>query len=315
MVFGFSPPLHAEQVGEDFELWLAELKKEALAEGVPAVIVEEALAGVKLREEVIKRDRSQPEFKLTLASYLGRIVSEQRVAKGRRMLAENRRLLDEIGGRFGVQPRFLVALWGIESDYGRVLGGFPVIQSLVTLAYDPRRGSYFRRELLHSLHILAEELASLENLNGSWAGAIGGLQFMPSIYRKYAVDHNGDGKSDIWREPGDMFATGANYLAASGWRGDRTWGREVLLPVDFDMDLVGHETRLSLVEWQKLGVRRLYGRRDLPKLEMDASLIIPDRDSGRAFLVYENFRIILKWNRSDLFAIAVGTLADRLNAP
>jgi len=310
--FAHSQSLQAEEGGGDFELWLAGLKAEALRDGVPAEIVEKALSGVKLREEVIKRDRNQPELKLTLASYLDRIVSEQRIAKGRRMLAENRQLLDEVSSRFKVQPRFLVALWGIESDYGRVLGGFPVIQSLVTLAYDPRRGDYFRRELLLTLHILADGLASLEDLSGSWAGAVGGLQFMPSIYRKYAVDFDGDGAVDIWHDPADMFATGANYLSAGGWRDDQTWGREVALPADFDMDLVGHDTRLSLARWQELGVRRLHGNRDLPKREMEASLIVPDRDSGRAFLVYDNFRIILKWNRSDLFAIAVGTLADRI---
>jgi len=307
-----SPSLQAQGNGRDFKLWLDELKKEALAEGVPASIIEKALAGVKPREEIIKRDQNQPEFQLSLASYLERIVSESRVARGRRIMVEHRQLLDEIGRVYGVQPRFLVALWGIESDYGRVLGGFPVIESLVTLAYDPRRGKYFRRELLHALHIVGEGLASLDDLNGSWAGAVGGLQFMPSIYRKYAVDYNDDGSVDIWGDPADMFATGANYLDASGWRDDQTWGREVYLPADFDMELVGHDTRLTLAAWQKLGVRRLYGRRDLPGREMEASLIIPDRDSGRAFLVYANFRIILKWNRSDLFAISVGTLADRI---
>jgi membrane-bound lytic murein transglycosylase B len=308
-------PLFAEETGRDFERWLVELKKEAVSEGIPASLVAEVLAGVKLREDVIKRDRNQPEFKLTLAGYLKRIVSEQRVAKGRRMLVEHRQLLDEIAARYKVQPRFLLAFWGIESDYGRVLGDFPVIQSLVTLAFDPRRGNYFRKELLLCLHILADGLAPLERLQGSWAGAIGGLQFMPSVYRKYAVDYNGDGSSDIWRDPADMFASGANYLTESGWRFDQTWGREVALPDNFDLGLLGHENSLTLAQWQELGVRRLYGGRDLPKRDMSAALIIPDRDSGRAFLVYNNFRIILRWNRSDFFAIAVGMLADRIGAP
>ncbi len=308
-------PLLAGEPGRDFDRWLAELKQEAVSEGVPAALVAEVLDGVELREEVLKRDRSQPEFKLTLGGYLKRIVSEQRVAKGRRMLVKHQLLLEEIAVRYKIQPRFLLAFWGIESDYGRVLGDFPVIQSLVTLAFDPRRDDYFRKELLISLHILADGLAPLERLQGSWAGAIGGLQFMPSVYRKYAVDYNGDGISDIWRDPADMFASGANYLADSGWQFDQTWGREVALPADFEPGLLGHKKSLSLAEWQELGVRRFFGGRDLPRREISASLIIPDSDSGRAFLVYDNFRIIRKWNRSDFFAIAVGMLADRIGAP
>lgn len=308
-------PLLAGEVSRDFDHWLAELKQEAVSEGVPATLVAEVLDGVTLREDVLKRDRSQPEFKLTLAAYLARIVSEQRVAKGRKMLAEHRSLLEEIAVRYNVQPRFLLAFWGIESDYGRVLGNFPVIQSLVTLAFDPRRGNYFRKELLLSLHILADDMAPLERLQGSWAGAIGGLQFMPSVYRQYAVDYDGDGISDIWRNPADMFSSGANYLNDSGWRFDQTWGREVALPDNLDSGMIGHKNNLTLAEWQKLGVRRLYGGRDLPKRNMTASLIIPDSGSGRAFLVYDNFKIILRWNRSDFFAIAVGMLADRIAAP
>jgi membrane-bound lytic murein transglycosylase B len=297
---------------DDFAGWLNELKAEAIADGVSVSVVEAALAGVEPRAEVLKKDRNQPEFKLSLAGYLARIVSERRVAKGRRMLAENRQLLDEVAAHYRVQPRFLVAFWGIETDYGRVLGDFPVIQSLVTLAFDPRRSSYFRRELLLALHVIGDGLASQEQMKGSWAGAVGGLQFMPSVYRRYAVDHNDDGKSDIWHDRGDMFASGANYLAATGWHDDQTWGREVWLPEGFDLGLAGHKTRLSLAEWQEKGVRRLHGRRDLPKREMSASLIIPERESGRAFLVYDNFQIILKWNRSDSFALAVGMLADRI---
>lgn len=308
-------PLFAGENDRDFGRWLVELKEEAIAEGIPAALVAETLDGVELRAEVLKRDRNQPEFKLTLASYIQRIVSEQRVAKGRRMLVEHRQILDEIGARYQIQPRFLVAFWGIESDYGRVLGDFPVIQSLVTLAFDPRRGDYFRRELLLALHVLADGMAPLARLNGSWAGAIGGLQFMPSVYRQYAVDYDGDGVSDIWRNPVDMFATGANYLTCSGWRFDQTWGREVVLPNNVDLKLAGHNNSRALALWQELGVRRFHGNRDLPKREMTAALIIPDPDSGRAFLVYDNFKIILKWNRSDFFALAVGMLADRIGAP
>lgn len=302
----------AEAAENDFPSWLNELKEEAVREGVPVAVVSEALDGITLREEVITRDRNQPEFKLSFKKYMDRVVSERRVQKGLRMMAVHRQLLNEVAGLYKVQPRFLVAFWGIETDYGRVLGDYSVVQSLVTLAFDPRRSGYFRKELLHSLHILGEGQVPLPKLTGSWAGAIGGLQFMPSVYRKYAVDHDGDGVRDVWRDPGDMFASGASYLASSGWQVGQTWGREVYLPDDFDKSLVGHKTRLKLAEWQELGVRRYYGRRDLPVRDMYASLVIPEQKLGRAFLVYDNFEVILKWNRSDFFGLAVGILADRI---
>jgi len=296
----------------DFAAWLAALRVEALAEGISPATFDRALAGVKEPEpEVIKSDRNQPEFKLNLESYLGRLVSARRVEGGQLQRDSHRQLLAEIATRYRVQPRFLLALWGIESDYGRVLGSQPIIPALVTLAYDPRRSSYFRRELLQGLHILQEGLAPLEELQGSWAGALGGLQFMPSVYRRYAVDYNNDGRVDIWRDPGDLLATGAAYLAASGWQGDQTWGCEVRLTSKIGPDMFGHDQRLPLSRWQKLGVRRLDGR-DLPRQEIQASLLYPDPEAGRYFLVYDNFRVILKWNRSDLFALAVSILADRL---
>ena len=297
---------------KDFSSWLNELKHEAIRGGVPAEIVDEALDGIVLREEVIKKDRNQPEFKLSFEKYLERVVSEKRVQKGLKMMTIHRQLLDEVAGLYKVQPRFLVAFWGVETDYGRILGDYPVVQSLVTLAFDPRRSDYFRKELLDSLRILGDGQVPLARLTGSWAGAIGGLQFMPSVYRKYAVDHDGNGVSDVWRDPGDMFASGASYLAGSGWQDHQTWGREVYLPDGFDMSLAGHKTKLKLARWQELGVRRYYGRRNLPMRDMTASLIIPEQKSGRAFLVYDNFEVILKWNRSDFFGLAVGILADRI---
>lgn len=306
------PPSLSGAAENDFSSWLQELKEEAVREGVPASVVAEALDGISLREEVVSRDRNQPEFKLSFEDYLGKVVSERRVRKGIRMMALHRELLNDVAELYHVQPRFLVALWGIETDYGRVLGDHSVVQSLVTLAFDPRRSSYFRKELLHSLHILGKGQVHLSRLNGSWAGAIGGLQFMPSVYRRYAVDHNGDGVSDIWNNPGDMFASGASYLAGSGWQAGQIWGREVYLPEDFDMSLAGHKTKLKLARWQELGVRRYYGRRNLPVRDMNASLIVPEQESGRAFLVYDNFEVILKWNRSDSFGLAVGILADRI---
>ncbi|MBU0482163.1 MAG: lytic murein transglycosylase [Proteobacteria bacterium] len=298
-------------VALDFATWLEELQREAQQEGISAATLETALSGVALSEKVIALDRNQPEFTLDLESYLARTVSEARVAKGRELLENHRQILAEIAKKYGVQPRFLVAFWGIETDFGRIFGDFPVIGSLATLAFDERRGRYFRKELLHALHILDDGLISRELMIGSWAGAMGGLQFMPSVFREYAVDHDGDGRVDLWRNPGDLFASGGNYLGSSGWQDDQTWGREVKLPAGFDRSLTGHDRVMTISEWRELGARRIDGS-PLPRRDLAASLIIPDENGQRVFLAYDNYRVILKWNRSDYFAVAVGTLADRL---
>jgi membrane-bound lytic murein transglycosylase B len=295
----------------EFSEWLIDLKHEALLDGVSAETIERAFHKVRPNELVLKLDQNQPEFKLSLKGYLERVVSGTRVKKGRENLQKNRILLDKIAGRYGVQPQFLIAFWGIETDFGRVLGSFPVIESLVTLAYDPRRSAFFRAELFHALHIVDDGMAPLKSLEGSWAGAFGGLQFLPSVYRTYAQDFNNNGQVDIWREPGDLFATGANYLAKSGWRFDQTWGRQVVLPDLFDPALLGLGTSKKISEWQSLGVRRLDGA-DLPTRGLMASIVQPDKDDARVFLVYNNFQTVLKWNRSLYYAVAVGLLADSL---
>lgn len=291
--------------------WLAALRVEALAEGISPATFDAALAGVAPLPEVLASDRNQPELKLGLESYLGRLLTDRRVLTGRERLQRLNPLLVEIQSRYGVEPRFLVALWGAESDYGRITGNLPVVAALVTLAYDPRRAAYFRQELLAALHLLEEYRVAMDDFRGSWAGAVGGLQFMPSVFHRYAVDFDGDGVVDIWREPGDLLASGAAYLAASGWLPGQGWGCEVRLSRPVEPELLGHGRRLSLAQWREQGVRTLDGR-ELTGPELEASLIIPDDVSGRAFLVYENFRVLRKWNRSDLYALAVSILADRL---
>ncbi|NTV15078.1 MAG: lytic murein transglycosylase [Desulfobulbaceae bacterium] len=295
----------------DFAAWLAGLRRQALAEGISAATFDAALAGVEPVPSVLESDRNQPEFKLNLETYLKRVVSEGRVAAGKERARALRPLLSEIAGQYGVPPRFLVALWGIESDYGRVLGGRPIIPALATLAFDPRRAQFFRAELLHVLHVLEERRAAPADLKGSWAGAIGGLQFLPSVYRRFGVDYNHDGRVDIWRDPGDLMASGGAYLVGEGWRRGKGWGCEVELTQAIDPQLLGHDHSDPVSVWQKRGVRlRAGGTWPLPSTE--ASLLIPDPANGRAFLVYDNFRVLLKWNHSDLFALAVGLLADRL---
>ena len=294
-----------------FEEWLAEFRVEALASGISAATFDTAFAGIKPVERVIQLDRQQPESVLTFEDYLTRVVPERRITIGREKLAQNRALLNTVSAEFNVPPRFIVALWGIETDYGRLGGNFSVIASLATLAYEGRRAALFRSQLLDALHILEGGDVALGDLRGSWAGAMGQTQFMPSTFRNYAVDFNGDGKRDPWNQPADVFASAANYLSKIGWVKGETWGREVRVPDNFDRQWIGLERRKSLAEWQALGVRRKDGT-DLAAPDMSASLVQPSGPGGRAFLVYDNFRVLMQWNRSTYFGVAVGQLADAL---
>lgn len=304
----------AKDMGKDFAAWLDDLRVEARSEGISQKTLEEALADIKEPlPRVIALDRNQPEFTQSLEDYVAARVSKKRIANGRRMLRRYPTWLGRVERKYGVQRRFIVALWGIETNYGDHTGSFPVIQSLVTLAHDGRRSSYFRKELLDALHILDAGHIRLKRMKGSWAGAMGQCQFMPSSFRRYAADAEGDGRIDIWTSVPDVLASAANYLAQSGWRDDQTWGRPVTLPETFDVSLVGLNTRLPLARWQSLGVRRSDGRA-LPRRDLEASLIMPEGPGGPAYLVYDNFRALLTWNKSHAFAVAVGTLSDRLGA-
>ena len=300
-----------EAEAESFAQWVEGVRSEALGLGISAATFDSAFAGIEPIARVIELDRSQPEVTLTLAEYLERVVPESRVAQGRELLAAHRDLLEPIGRAYGVPPRFIVALWGIETSFGRYLGGFPVIGALATLAHDGRRSAYFRQELLHALRILEDGHITPEAMVGSWAGAMGQSQFMPSSFVRYAVDHDGDGRRDIWGTQGDVFASAANYLAQAGWRPGETWGRPVRLPDAFDPALTGLEVKKSLAEWRALGLRRADGG-DLPQAAMSGSVVLPGGEGGPAYLVYGNYRTIMRWNRSFYFATAVGLLADRI---
>jgi membrane-bound lytic murein transglycosylase B len=291
---------------QDFATWLVGLRQDALAQGVRPATLDRALAGLQPIPRVIELDQRQPEKTLSFEDYLQRVVTPARIATAQQRLAENRPLLEEVGKRYGVQPRFIVALWGIESDFGRLTGGFPVVGALATLAYDGRRSAFFRGELIAALKILDHGDIAPEAMLGSWAGAMGQSQFMPSSFLSYAVDWHGDGKRDIWNRREDVFASIANYLSRVGWHADETWGRAVKLAPGFDRSLAGIETRKPLSEWQRLGVRRADGG-ELPQRDLAASLILP---GDSAFLVYDNFKTILKWNNSLYFGSAVGYLAD-----
>ena len=299
---------------EDFQIWLGKLRVEAEGKGISQSVLDEALAGIQPIPRVIELDRRQPEFTLTFTQYRDRVVPQSRIKKGRVKYQENRDLLEEIGGKIGVQPRFIVALWGIETDFGRVTGGFKVIPALATLAHDGRRSAYFRKELLNALQILHEGHIAPKEMMGSWAGAMGQSQFMPSSFLAHAVDYDGDGRRDIWTTRPDVFASAANYLAKSGWRADQTWGREVKLPRDFDFVLADLKVRKPIGGWQVLGVRRPDGG-DLSTQQLSASIVLPEKGKmSPAYLVYSNYRTTLRWNRSTYFALAVGLLSDGIGA-
>ena len=302
----------AQETGaESFAQWREGVRSEALGLGISADTFDRAFAGIEPIPRIIELDRSQPETTITFTEYLERVVPASRVAKGRELLAAHRDILAPIGREYGVPPRFIVALWGIETNFGQYLGGFPVIGALATLAHDGRRSTYFRQELLHALRILEDGHIAPEAMVGSWAGAMGQSQFMPSSFVRYAVDHDGDGRRDIWSTQADVFASAANYLAQAGWRTGETWGREVRLPAGFDPALAGLEVTKTLADWQALGLRRADGG-DLPRADISGSVVLPGGEEGPAYLVYGNYRTIMRWNRSFYFATVVGLLADRI---
>ena len=312
IVFGLSISLVSNTNAEDFNTWLDELKTEAKHQGISQKTIDNTLIGIKPIPRVIELDRKQPEFTLTFAEYLKRVVSDRRIAIGKSKLKQHEELLRQISSKYGVQSRYIVALWGIETDFGRITGGFPVISSLATLAYDGRRSRFFRKELLLALKIVDGGHILAKDMIGSWAGAMGQNQFMPSSFHAYAVDYDKDGSKDIWKTLPDIFASIANYLSKSGWRADQTWGRPVSLPENFSRKFLGRKLKKPLSEWQQLGVRKLSGQ-DLPKGNLLSSIIRPEKgEIGPAFVIYNNYEVILKWNRSNYFATAVGTLSDKI---
>lgn len=302
---------NAQTSAPEFQVWLEGVRAEAQQRGLKPETIRSSLDGLKPIPRVVELDRKQPEFTLTLDQYLSRVVNKNRVIKGRRLLKENAALLAEVTAKHPVQPRFIVALWGIETDFGRLTGGFSVVRALATLAHDGRRSAYFRKELFNALKIIDQGHITAAKMMGSWAGAMGQSQFMPSSFLNYAVDYDGDGRRDIWTTRADVFASAANYLAGVGWKKDQTWGRKVVLPSGFDSSLINLKTRKRLSDWQSLGVRRADGS-DLPTRDLIAALVKPSKSDASVYVVYDNYNAILRWNRSNFFATAVGTLSDRI---
>lgn len=299
------------QADPGFGHWLLEFKAEARKEGIPDALLERAFQDVQPLERVLELDRKQPESIMTFIEYQEKIVSADRIRKGRQLLAEHREVLKNVAEKYGVPARYLVAIWGIETHYGALTGSFRVVEALATLAYDGRRSNFFRQELLKALHILKDGHISVADMKGSWAGAMGQCQFMPSSFLRFAVDETGDGRKDIWSTKADVFGSAANYLAQSGWRPNERWGRKVTLPAGFDTSQASLNRTKPLKQWHEMGVRNSDGGL-LPNSQMEGAIVMPDGKGGPAYLVYENYRVILKWNRSTYFATSVGLLADAL---
>lgn len=303
--------LETAAVETTFEQCRTSLRQDAKSKGFSNFILNDVISDLKPLERVIKLDRSQPEFTESFAGYVRKRVSEYRVETGKRMLAQHAVLLSKLTQQYGVPARYIVAFWGLETNYGSYKGKIEILNALATLACDPRRSRYFTQELYNLFSLLDDQRVQREQLLGSWAGAMGHMQFMPTTLITYGVDGDGDGKLNVWGSVPDALTSAANYLQRIGWNKEEIWGRKVELPKNFAFGDVVLGTRYPLSHFKKLGITKSYNR-PLPHYDTQAKLILPSGHMGPAFLVYDNFSIILKWNFSQNYALAVGLLADQL---
>lgn len=299
-----------------FQRWIANFWPSAQAVGISRSTYERGFRGARLDPSILKKARYQPEFVKPLSDYVETAVSQKRLANGKTMLRKYRALLDALERTYGVDRHILVAIWGMESSYGEVLDDpkivKSVVQSLATLAYaDRKRARFGRRQLLAALKILQRGDISPSGLTGSWAGAMGHTQFIPTTYNAYAVDFDGDGRRNIWTSPADALASAANYLKKSGWVSGKTWGYEVVLPRRFNYSLADSNTTRTVAQWRKLGIARTGGRK-FPRPNDRAELLLPSGAKGPAFLLLRNHFIIKRYNNATSYALAIGHLADRL---
>ena len=291
--------------------WIAAFRPRALAAGIAPATLDLAFQGIRYNESVIEKDRNQAEFTRTIWDYLDSAVSDLRVENGKAALAQHRRTLDRLEATYGVPAEVVAAVWGLESSYGANRGTIPVIEALATLAHDGRRGPFFEAQLIDALRILQSGDVQPSAFTGSWAGAMGHTQFIPSSFHSFAVDFNGDGRRDIWSDdPTDALASTAAYLARSGWQPGLPWGIEVTLPDSIDYMLAGNGKAKAIADWAALGLRDATGGA-LPDIG-PAELLLPAGARGAAFLITPNFRAIERYNAADAYVIAVGHLSDRL---
>ena len=295
---------------DTFSDFVTGISNEAEKKGISLKLIRDFKTKVAFIPRVIELDRSQPEFKLTLDQYLARVVTSSRIKKANSKYKKNKKILKVISKHYGVQARFLVSLWGIETDFGRLTGGFPVVSALSTLAFEGRRHEYFKKELFNALKIINDGHITLSKMTGSWAGAMGQCQFMPSSFINYANDWDKDGSKNIWTSKPDVFASAANYLNKVGWSDKITWGRKVYIG-QFNKELKENKYYL-LNKWSSSGILN-DNKTKLPNVKIKARLIIPNDYGNYGYLVYNNFDSLLNWNRSNYFAIAVGKLSDSID--
>jgi len=301
-------PVHAES---DFDSWLAAFRQDAETQGISPATLDAALTGIEPIERVVELDRRQPEFLQTFADYLERRVTALQVARGQALLQEHAELLDEVEQEYGIPKAVLVAFWGLETHYGAVKGSLNIPASLATLAYDGRRSGFFRSQLLDALRIIDAGHVDAADMNGSWAGAMGHLQFMPSTFLAYAVDADGDDRIDLWQSLPDAMHSAANYLQRAGWRTGEPVALEVRLPEGFDWRRARLTHRLPVAEWAALGVQATAARA-LPTVSGAAAIVLPQGWQGPAFMVFDNFDVVMQWNRSVNYALAVAQLGHQL---
>ena len=296
--------------GQTFEEFLSDVRQQAITRGVSTTTLNQAFSGLTPNPKVLKLDRTQAEFSQNFWRYLSSRVSEYRLKNGAEKLKQHQKVLQNNYQKYGVPPHIIVAFWGLETNYGSNTGNLSLIRSLATLSYDERRRDFFTEQLLTLLTLIDKNKIPFD-AKGSWAGAMGNVQFMPTNVAAYGVDADQDGEIGLWDNTADIFASAANFLQKIGWHRAERWGREVSIPKNFDHQLANLGTKKTVNEWQALGVRTAKGE-NLPTSTLNASLILPMGHSGPAFLVYRNFRAILRWNHSILYALSVGHLSDRL---
>ena len=299
----------AQAATDSFASFLSGLRADAMRNGIRRATLDSAFAGLAPNQKVLERDRHQPEFTMTWAKYRALLITDQRIASGRAAVRDNRALLSAVQARFAVTPDVITGIWGLESSFGTQTGDFRVVEALATLAWDGRRASFFRGELMAALRILDHGDVTPARMTGSYAGAMGQPQFMPTSYLRYAVDFEGNGRRDIWTSRADVLASIANYLAQSGWHAPGAWGQPVALPANFDASSVGRDSRRPLGDWARVGVRPV-GVGWRANDATSAAIVLPDGPGGEAFAVYPNFTAIRRYNPSDFYALAVGLLGD-----
>ena len=295
-----------------FQQWLTEFKQQARQAGISEQTINQAFKGVRLRQKVLESDRKQPEFTRTFYQYFNSAVSKNRVEVGKQKYRKHQALLNEVTQKYGVPSHIITSFWGMETNYGRFTGNLPIIASLATLAYDPRRTTFFSKQLMAALTIIDQGHVQIEQMKGSWAGAMGQVQFMPTNYLKYAVDGDGDGKINLWDSLPDAFHSAGSFLQHLGWNSEQTWGEEISLPKGFNYALADNKTKRSIKAWQALGITQTNGQPLSTNPEQSAKLILPSDHRGPAFLVYDNFQVIKRWNNSNNYALAVGHLSNRI---